>query len=646
MGKLITRLAAISLGIVIGIKMIGPSTPDIIVEPYDSTKQIIATTAIMDRLNPSIELPATLKAASEVQLFSEVGGKITAIHVTEGHSVSGEQVLITIDQDHTTGTLDSQYQQTLINLNASQNSVSNLYETLAEEIDSVELQIADLEDAIRYAENSHTLTDINNEATLSIYEAQLETAQTSLDVAEETLENTIDQMDLNIETSLEDAANGVLTIYNDLDVIIKHVDELLGIDDPNVDTRYRDYLDTNNHHIYLFRSDDAYRDARDSHESIDATVNNVDSTDEDSIIEALDALEDTINETLFLLEKMEELLDFQINRDDYLAYFEAFQDQYDTDQSSTTGYLSTIQNYQQAVDSAQLTADISVEDAEANLEIAEDNYDAALANLEGAETSGNQQSNSTSSSVTSLKNQRNSAYQNLNMLQQQYSQQIEQSSYDVQLKETLAAQALTQIQSGEVLSPTSGVFANLDVEVGEVISAGTPLASVVNTDYFQVEFFVSEFEIPSIEVGTTIEISLAAYPDTPFTGWIWMIAPTADSGTKTFKVKAYLNDPRGRNIVSGMSADVLIDLDPNSKETVIIPVDAILTHSNRHYVYVIRDEVAYEQTVNVGTIVENSIEILNGLEAGDVISIQGQNLLNSGNPVEIVRWITIDELSE
>ncbi|MBT7483540.1 efflux RND transporter periplasmic adaptor subunit, partial [Candidatus Peregrinibacteria bacterium] len=256
------------------------------------------------------------------------------------------------------------------------------------------------------------------------------------------------------------------------------------------------------------------------------------------------------------------------------------------------------------------------------------------ANLDSIEAQVAQSESSASLSVNSLNNQLSSTYQNLDVLRAQYNQQIALAEHQVALSQVQLEAAQIQSETGVIESPMNGMLANFDLQPGEIITAGMSIGTIVSTAYFKVEFQVSEFEIPYLKVGDTMELNIDAYPDTSFEAWIYYLSPIPDSA-RTYKVKAYISDIKGTPLVSGMSAEVDVSLSDEAVKTVV-PLEAVSSTISGDVVFVVQDGVAYERLVEVADITDGYAAISQGLNADEVVVIQGQNMLDDGDQVSIL----------
>jgi membrane fusion protein (multidrug efflux system) len=106
----------------------------------------------------------------------------------------------------------------------------------------------------------------------------------------------------------------------------------------------------------------------------------------------------------------------------------------------------------------------------------------------------------------------------------------------------LAKEALAD---GMVLAPFAGVVSSARAQVGEVVNRGARLGTVVEVDALKAEFDVPESMLGRLQIGREIRVRHPSSADT-FPARVSFISPEVDSGSGTVRVKAELENPRGR----------------------------------------------------------------------------------------------------
>jgi cobalt-zinc-cadmium efflux system membrane fusion protein len=137
---------------------------------------------------------------------------------------------------------------------------------------------------------------------------------------------------------------------------------------------------------------------------------------------------------------------------------------------------------------------------------------------------------------------------------------------------------------------------------------------------------VPESSIRLIQVNERLEIELAAYPGETFTGRVTRIADVVDPQTRTVKVRAEMDNSRGRfrpEMFGRIRHVEAMELRP------VVPAGTVIQGDGQNVVYVEKSPgVFIQRAVTVGARVKNGcVAILNGLHAGDRVVVDGVMLL-------------------
>lgn len=173
-----------------------------------------------------------------------------------------------------------------------------------------------------------------------------------------------------------------------------------------------------------------------------------------------------------------------------------------------------------------------------------------------------------------------------------------------------------------ITSPIAGVVSKADVEVGEILTAGEIIFSVITDDAYEIEIQVPEADIAKIQVDNTAKITLDAYgSDAVFAGKVIKIDPaeTIVEGVPTYTVTLQFNEKDTR-IRSGMTANIDI-VTAEKKEVLSVPTRAIIDRGREKIVRVAQDGSYIEVKVKTGLKGSNGMtEILeDGLLEGQLV---------------------------
>jgi membrane fusion protein (multidrug efflux system) len=134
-----------------------------------------------------------------------------------------------------------------------------------------------------------------------------------------------------------------------------------------------------------------------------------------------------------------------------------------------------------------------------------------------------------------------------------------------------------------VTAPFAGSVANVRSTLGEHVTQGQELLTLVDLDPIKVEVQVVEGELQWLREGGGADIHLSAFPDMVFHGRIATINPVVDPDTRTARVTVVVPNPSG-TILPGMFARVVLDGREFHNHT-LVPTEAILERDGRTLVF-------------------------------------------------------------
>jgi membrane fusion protein (multidrug efflux system) len=236
-------------------------------------------------------------------------------------------------------------------------------------------------------------------------------------------------------------------------------------------------------------------------------------------------------------------------------------------------------------------------------------------------------------------------------------QAISRSEYDrlnaeSQKAEASVAQLRASLAKKRVLAPFAGTIGIRQVDVGDYIGAGTPIATLQDLTTLYVDFFLAEQHVPLLALGQKVQLRVAAYPDERFEGVITALNPKVETTTRNVQVRAELANPDGR-LLPGMFADLQVLL-PTETAQVVVPETAITYTLYGNSVLLVTegtppegvntDEpylVVERRFVTTGERRDGLTVILEGLEGGEQVITAGQLKLDSGAHVAIAENRTL-----
>ncbi|WP_096084974.1 efflux RND transporter periplasmic adaptor subunit [Agaribacterium haliotis] len=181
-------------------------------------------------------------------------------------------------------------------------------------------------------------------------------------------------------------------------------------------------------------------------------------------------------------------------------------------------------------------------------------------------------------------------------------------------------------------SPQDGIVDNLNVREGFYVQPGTNLFSIGNLEQVWVEAEVFERQASLITVGAEVSMQLDYKPGKLWSGKVDYIYPTLNADTRTLRLRLKFDNP-GQQLLPNMYAQVKIH-SKAARASLNIPSEALIrTGLQDRVVLALGDGYFKSVEVKAGRESRESVEILQGLEAGDKIVTSAQFLIDSESSV-------------
>jgi len=186
-----------------------------------------------------------------------------------------------------------------------------------------------------------------------------------------------------------------------------------------------------------------------------------------------------------------------------------------------------------------------------------------------------------------------------------------------------------------VRAPFEGVVGERFVSVGDYVTRGTKVASVMRIDPIRVELTVPEQYIGEVAVGRAVSLEVNAYPGRTFTGQVRYVSPGLRVDSRALVVEAVVRNPSGE-LKPGFFATAQI-AQASQQPGILVPSAAVRTVSDTARVYVVSADHVEERIVSTGQPVDQFVEITSGLKAGETVATTNVAQLTDGLRVSVSR---------
>lgn len=192
--------------------------------------------------------------------------------------------------------------------------------------------------------------------------------------------------------------------------------------------------------------------------------------------------------------------------------------------------------------------------------------------------------------------------------------------------------AKARLLDARIVAPTDGTIVTCDVDVGDVVTAGRVLISLVADAPAELVLFPDEANLRALSLGQKARVSADAFPAQSFDAAVSYLAPAIDAARGTVEVRlsaplapAYLKPEMT------VSVDVALGA---RKGALAVPVDAVRDAvGSRPTVLVVQDGKVRSRRVTLGLRSDSLLEIVQGLKPGERVLADASVAIDDGKPV-------------
>jgi RND family efflux transporter MFP subunit len=211
------------------------------------------------------------------------------------------------------------------------------------------------------------------------------------------------------------------------------------------------------------------------------------------------------------------------------------------------------------------------------------------------------------------------------------------ASVSAQLREAQIALGDTNLRA-----PFDSILLERRVDVGSLVSAGTPAFVIGDLRVVKARFSVPDSVLGEFQPGQRLPLAVDAFGDQRFEGRVVSVAAAADPKARSFEIVVSVPNPDLR-LRSGMIASIQTAVSGSAGRQLRIPIEALVHDpaNARYVVFAVEEQngrtVAKAVPIRPGPLAGNYVTVLDGLTAGQRIIASGANLLRAGDAVREVQ---------
>lgn len=202
------------------------------------------------------------------------------------------------------------------------------------------------------------------------------------------------------------------------------------------------------------------------------------------------------------------------------------------------------------------------------------------------------------------------------------------------------AAARLQLEKAKIAAPWTGTVSEIHPEAGDFLSPGSSVAVLLDTSTLEARATVPSSDVPFLKVGMEAEVSVDVAPGHVFAGRVVRLGAELDPRTRTLDAIIEIPGPTAdARLRPGSAAEVRVARQI-LENAVIVPLGAVIELESGHVAYVVSGDgegsVAEQREVSLGPVIgADRVVIDDGLAAGDLLVVEGQQRLSPDQPVAV-----------
>lgn len=211
--------------------------------------------------------------------------------------------------------------------------------------------------------------------------------------------------------------------------------------------------------------------------------------------------------------------------------------------------------------------------------------------------------------------------------------QADEAQTGLVLAESAVALAEVQLSKLTIRAPFAGQTGFRTISPGAYVQAGAPLVRLEKIDQLKASFSVPELHFMQMTIGQPVTVTADALRGETFTATLSAIDPLVDVSGRALRLRATLANAAGK-LRPGML--IRMNIAGNRRTSVMVPEAALVPRGNGSVVFAAEGEKVREIAVATGKRRNGTVEILDGLAAGQEVVVAGNTRLSDGASVTVV----------
>jgi HlyD family secretion protein len=221
---------------------------------------------------------------------------------------------------------------------------------------------------------------------------------------------------------------------------------------------------------------------------------------------------------------------------------------------------------------------------------------------------------------------------------------LNQAKLDIQRVALLVEHARNQVRDLEQklsstrgIAPAGGTLYSLPIHPGDFVKEGDLLAEMADMHHVRVRAFIDEPELGQIDLNQAVEIFWDAHPDRIWSGRTELVPKQVVAhGTRNVGELLCSVSNDHLDLIPNTTVDVRIHISERPG-VIVVPRGAVFIDGSKRFVFVVQGDRLHRRGITVGIANPTTIEVVSGLQNGDVVALPGEVSLKENLHIRPVR---------
>lgn len=192
--------------------------------------------------------------------------------------------------------------------------------------------------------------------------------------------------------------------------------------------------------------------------------------------------------------------------------------------------------------------------------------------------------------------------------------------------------ARQQLAETTIYAPFSGSIRERRASVGEYLTAGVPVATIVQLHPLRLRVEIPEREAQSLRSGQPVRVTVEGDPEV-YIGRVVRLSPVFIEQSRSLVIEAEVDNQQGRLRPGSFAKAEILTNDRAS--VIMIPASAVITFAGIQKIYLDKDGKAQERNIVVGRREGELVEVLEGVKAGERVILAPGNMV-TGESLKVI----------